>query len=53
MCPMARLILKTSEPAKNGLVGSTPTRLRQSSCGPSYGVRGPLCEVGLQCWSMV
>jgi len=30
MGPVALLVFKTSEPANNGLVGSTPTRLRQS-----------------------
>ncbi len=29
MGPVALLVFKTSEPANNGLVGSTPTRLRQ------------------------
>ncbi|MBF8261652.1 MAG: hypothetical protein HW376_1181 [candidate division NC10 bacterium] len=28
MGPVALLVFKTSEPANNGLVGSTPTRLR-------------------------
>jgi len=31
MGPVALLVFKTSEPANNGLVGSTPTRLRQQS----------------------
>ena len=31
MGPVALLVFKTSEPANTGLVGSTPTRLRQSS----------------------
>ncbi len=30
MGPVALLVFKTSEPANTGLVGSTPTRLRQS-----------------------
>ncbi len=30
MGPVALLVFKTSEPANNGLVGSTPTRLRQA-----------------------
>ena len=29
MGPVALLVFKTSEPANTGLVGSTPTRLRQ------------------------
>ena len=33
MGPVALLVFKTSEPANNGLVGSTPTRLRH--CFPS------------------
>jgi len=35
MGPVALLVFKTSEPANNGLVGSTPTRLRQSSSQPA------------------
>ena len=31
MGPVALLVFKTSESANNGLVGSTPTRLRQLS----------------------
>ena len=31
MGPVALLVFKTSEPANNGLVGSTPTRLRHPS----------------------
>ena len=34
MGPVALLVFKTSEPANNGLVGSTPTRLRHHLCNP-------------------
>ncbi len=34
MGPVALLVFKTSEPANNGLVGSTPTRLRHPSSKP-------------------
>lgn len=30
MGPVALMVFKTSEPANNGLVGSTPTRLRHA-----------------------
>ena len=35
MGPVALLVFKTSEPANNGLVGSTPTRLRHPSSQPA------------------
>ena len=35
MGPVALLVFKTSEPANNGLVGSTPTRLRHPSHSPA------------------
>ena len=34
MGPVALLVFKTSEPANNGLVGSTPTRLRHPLWNP-------------------
>ena len=42
MGPVALLVFKTSEPANNGLVGSTPTRLRQLFCSP-YGIETFAC----------
>ncbi len=42
MGPVALLVFKTSEPANNGLVGSTPTRLRQPSPRPSPNAQSAL-----------
>lgn len=42
MGPVALLVFKTSEPANNGLVGSTPTRLRHNPLSDDvlgFGVR--------------
>ena len=46
MGPVALLVFKTSEPANNGLVGSTPTRLRQSSHIPMKWLSAPVLSMG-------